>query len=89
MWWGFLVSFFSPELKGPNFVKVKCNSSVVLNFSYCHFFFVSFYFFSHRIWVCVAFPLGEHVEQRNKMNDVPQLGRVAEVKGLEETCHNA
>lgn len=35
----FLVSFFSPELKGPNFVKVKCNSPVVLNFYYCHFFF--------------------------------------------------
>lgn len=37
----------------------------------------------------MVFSLGEHVELRNKMNDVPQPGRVVEVKDLEETCHNA
>lgn len=55
VWFG----FFNLKLKGPNFVKVNCNSSVVLNFYYCGFFN---FLFIHRNQFCVAFSLGECVE---------------------------
>lgn len=54
--------FFNFTLKGPNFVKVKCNSSVLSNFYYCDLFFFPPFLFFHRNQLCAAIFLGECME---------------------------